>query len=390
MQKNTGVARVFLSLGANTGNKKARLQSALDRLNALAGNIKKTSSFYHSPAWGFDGYPFINAVAELETSLSPDQLLQTLALLEREAGRKRKGKGYQNRPLDIDILTYDDLIIDTPDLQIPHPLLHKRCFVLVPWNEIAPKFMVPGHKKTVEELLSLCTDTTPVTQMNEKPQPETLPFNFMVFEGNIGAGKTTLASLLADEYGAKLITERFEENPFLPKFYEDPKRYAFPLEMSFLADRYQQLIDELTPPDLFSPFTVSDYYVIKSLIFAGVTLDEDEYRLYRKIFNIMYRDIKKPDLYVYLYRTVEDLLKNIAKRGRDYEKNITAEYLQNIHEGYMKFIHSQRGLNVLILDITGVDFVKNPAYYQTIKDIIAHTPKNPEIRRIKIEPHDHA
>jgi len=376
---------VFLSLGSNLGQKKARLTEALETLGKRAGEISQVSSFYWSPAWGFNGFPFINLTARLETDKKPDELLQIIREIETEAGRKRSGNAYENRPLDIDILTYGNEVIRTETLKIPHPLLHKRRFVLEPWNEIAPDFVVPKHKKTVSELLSLCDDPTPVIRMNEQSDLTPIPFDFIVFEGNIGAGKTTLATMLADEYQAKLITERFEENPFLPKFYEDPKRYAFPLEMSFLADRYQQLIDELTPPDLFSPFTVSDYYVIKSLIFAGVTLDDDEYGLYRKIFNIMYRDIKKPDLYVYLYRTTDDLLKNIAKRGREYEKNITAEYLQQVHEGYMKFIRSQRELNVLILDITGVDFVKNPGYYQTIKDIIAHTPKTPETRRIKIE-----
>ena len=377
---------IFLSLGSNTGNKRNHLTSALNGLQQEAVRLHKVSSFYWSPAWGFDGFPFLNLVAELETELKPEALLGLIHRLERQAGRIRTGNGYENRPLDIDILTYGNAIIRTKELQVPHPLLHKRRFVLVPWNEIAPDFVVPRYEKTVAELLSLCGDTTPVIRMNEKSDLTPIPFDFIVLEGNIGAGKTTLARLFADEYQAKLITERFEENPFLPKFYEDPKRYAFPLEMSFLADRYQQLTDELLAPDLFSPFTIADYYVIKSLIFAGVTLDDDEYELYRKIFNFMYREMKKPDLYVYLYRTTDDLLKNIAKRGREYEKNITADYLKQVHEGYMKFIRSQRELNVLILDITGVDFVKNPRYYQTIKDIIAHTPKTPEVRRIKIEP----
>ncbi|NPA43551.1 MAG: 2-amino-4-hydroxy-6-hydroxymethyldihydropteridine diphosphokinase [Chlorobi bacterium] len=375
----------YLSLGANTGRKRENILHALKELDKRAGTVRAVSPAYRSPAWGFDGAPFVNVTAALDTPLEPEALLDVIHTLEKEAGRRRSGRGYDNRPLDIDILTYGDLVVQTERLRIPHPLLHKRRFVLRPWYDIAPDFRVPGFDKTVGELLSLCDDSTPVIRMSEQSELTPIPFDFIVFEGNIGAGKTTLATMLADEYGAKLITERFEENPFLPKFYEDPKRYAFPLEMSFLADRYQQLIDELTSPDLFSPFTVSDYYVIKSLIFAGVTLEDEEYELYRKIFNIMYRDIKKPDLYVYLYRTTDDLLKNIAKRGREYEKNITADYLKSVHEGYMKFIRSQRELNVLILDITGVDFVANPGYYRTIKDIIAHTPKTPETRRIKIE-----
>jgi len=382
------MAVVFLSLGSNIPPKKNYLESALERLSGEAGKVEAISPLYWSEAWGFEGAPFLNLVVKLHTDLPPEALLDLLLRIEAEAGRVRKGKGYQNRPLDIDILTYGGRVIRTPRLTVPHPLLHKRRFVLQPWNDIAPGFRVPGFDKTVSELLSLCPDPTPVVSMKDSSGLPPFPFDFIAIEGNIGAGKTTLATLLADEYGAKLITERFEENPFLPKFYEDPKRYAFPLEMSFLADRYQQLLDELVPPDLFSPFTVSDYYVIKSLIFAGVTLEDEEYRLYRKIFNFMYRELKKPDLYIYLYRPVDDLLRNIAKRGREYEKNITPEYLRQIHEGYMNFIRSTEGLNVLILDITGVDFVSNPGYYQTIKDIIAHTPKTPEVRRIKIEADD--
>ncbi len=378
---------VYLSLGSNMHRREDILEKALSEIEKKAGKIVRKSSFYLTGSWGFDGNDFINQTVELQTGLSPEALLSVLQSIERQAGRKRQpDKGYENRPLDIDILTYDELIVENSTLTLPHPLLHKRRFVLEPWAEINPQFVVPKYAKSVSELLSLCDDKTGVIRMNNAQDKKSFPFDFIVVEGNIGAGKTTLANMLAAEFQAKLITERFEENPFLPKFYEDPKRYAFPLEMSFLADRYQQLIDELAQPDMFSPFTVSDYFVIKSLIFAGVTLTDVEYDLYRKIFNFMYRELRKPDLYVYLYRTTDDLLKNIAKRGRDYEKNITAEYLQNVHEGYMKFIKSQKGLNVLFLDITGVDFVKFPGYYHTIKDIIRHTPKTPELRRIKIEP----
>jgi 2-amino-4-hydroxy-6-hydroxymethyldihydropteridine diphosphokinase len=378
--------KIFLSLGSNIGDKKSNIDKALDKIENEAGKILNRSSYYLSQSWGFDGHPFINAVVETETDKSPEDLLAIIQNIENQMGRVRNHGGYENRIIDIDILTYGNQIVEKKSLTVPHPLLHKRRFVLEPWNEIAPQYIVPEHGKSVSELLSLCEDTTFVIRMNKEQDKSPFPFDFIVIEGNIGAGKTTLAHMLATEFQAKLITERFEENPFLPKFYEDPKRYAFPLEMSFLADRYQQLIDELSEPDLFSSFVVSDYFVIKSLIFAGVTLKDEEYELYRKIFNFMYRELRKPDLYVYLHRTTEDLLKNIEKRGREYEKNITAEYLQNVHNGYMKFIKSQRDLNVLFLDVTGVDFVKNTGYYHTIKDIIRHTPKTPELRRIKIEP----
>ncbi len=377
---------VYLSLGSNMGDRQSYLKLAIEEISKSAGVIKKVSPVYQTKAWGFEGKDFLNMVLELETNYSPDKLLTFLKEIESKTGRKKRGQNYTDRYLDIDILAYENQIVEKKDLAIPHKFLHKRRFVLEPWNEIAPGFFVPGLDKTVSELLSLCEDKSPVIRMSEENLNNPFPFDFIVVEGNIGAGKTSLSKMISHEFNAQLIVERFEENPFLPKFYEDPKRYAFPLEMSFMADRYQQLNEELSERDLFSPFVISDYFVIKSLIFAGVTLEEEEYKLFRRIFNSMYKDLRKPDLYIYLYRTTDDLLKNIAKRGRDYEKNITSEYLKNIHEGYMKFIKSQSGLNVLFLDITGVDFIKDKGFYSAIKDIIKHTPKTPDFRRIKIEP----
>ena len=200
----------------------------------------------------------------------------------------------------------------------------------------------------------------------ERPIPITEKYNYIAIEGNIGAGKTSLANMMSDEFNAKIVLERFADNPFLPKFYNDNERYAFPLEMSFLADRYQQLSDDLAQFDLFKNFIVSDYYIFKSLIFAQVTLHSDEYKLYRKMFDLMYKEITKPDLYVYLYQNTERLLENIKKRGRDYEQNIEASYLQKIHDGYSNFIKTQPDLNILIVDVSDLDFVNNPNDYETI------------------------
>ena len=192
--------------------------------------------------------------------------------------------------------------------------------------------------------------------------------------GNIGAGKTTLANMIAEDFNAKIILERFADNPFLPKFYEDNERYAFPLEMSFLADRYQQLSDDLAQFDLFKNFIVSDYYIFKSLIFAQVTLQKEEYFLYRKMFDIMYKEISKPDLYIYLYQNTPRLIENIKTRGRDYEQKIAPEYLDKIHKGYTTFIKTEENLNTLIIDVSDKDFVNNPEdYNKVIKDILKGT-----------------
>ena len=185
-------------------------------------------------------------------------------------------------------------------------------------------------------------------------------------EGNIGAGKTTLSTMIAEDFNAKLILERFADNPFLPKFYKDQARYAFPLEMSFLADRYQQFMDDTSQFDLFKNFMVSDYDIFKSLIFAKVTLQPEEYNLYRKVFNFMYREVKKPEIYLYLYQNTERLLANIKKRGRDYEQNIDPEYLEKINRGYLDFIKSHQDQNSLIIDISELDFVHRPEDYEFI------------------------
>jgi len=208
--------------------------------------------------------------------------------------------------------------------------------------------------------------------------------NYLVIEGNIGAGKTTLAKMIAEEYNAKLILEQFADNPFLPKFYNDPDRYSFPLELSFLAERYQQLNRDLTSRDLFKPFNIADYYFMKSLIFAKATLKQDEYNLYRQIFNIIYQSIPKPDLYVYLHVDIKKLLENIFKRGRDYEKGISEEYLKNLQKGYFDFFRQQNDMSFLIIDTNNVDFVDNQDDYKKIKALIFQEKYDPGIHRIVI------
>lgn len=195
-------------------------------------------------------------------------------------------------------------------------------------------------------------------------------YNYIVIEGNIGAGKTSLASRIAADFNGRLITERFADNPFLPKFYNDPEKYSFPLELSFLAERYRQLREELTSPDLFKAFSVSDYYFMKSLIFASSTLGGDEYALYRQIFNIIYTSVPRPDLYVYLHSDTSRLLENISARGRDYEKSITGEYLKSIQDGYFSFFRQNPDMKYLILDINAIDFVSNQKDYKLVVEHI--------------------
>ena len=198
-------------------------------------------------------------------------------------------------------------------------------------------------------------------------------YDFIAIEGNIGAGKTSLATRIAHEHNAKLILEQFEENAFLPKFYASPDKYAFPLELTFLAERYQQLKEHLSSQDLFKSFTIADYFIHKSLIFAGRNLEGDELALYTRLFSIIEAVLPKPDLLVYLYLDLDHLKKNIQQRGRSYEQNIGLDYLEKIQKGYLDFLRQQQKMRILIVDTNHLDFVNCEEDYQKMAEILSGT-----------------
>lgn len=197
-----------------------------------------------------------------------------------------------------------------------------------------------------------------------------MKYKYLVIEGNIGAGKTSLASRLAEETDSRLVLETFSDNPFLAKFYEDPDRYAFQLELSFLSERYHQIKTELGHPDLFGQSVISDYFLAKSFIFSKHNLKDDEMKLFEKLFSIINLQAPLPDLYVYLHLPVEKLLENIKQRGRSYEKHIRYEYLKEVQEGYFGFLKSQQNLKILVLDTSNLDFVNNELDFQQLKKVI--------------------
>ena len=211
---------------------------------------------------------------------------------------------------------------------------------------------------------------------------DVMDLRYLVIEGNIGAGKTSLCNKIATEKHAKLILEQFADNPFLPKFYKNPDRYSFPLELSFLADRYNQLKKNLDTFDLFNELVVADYFFMKSLIFSSSTLQEDEYKLYRQLFDIIYSSLPKPDLYVYLHKSVDNLLKNIKLRGREYEQNISYEYLKSIENGYFNFFKQQSNIKILLIDTNNIDFVNNDDHYKRLVNTIFKPNNNDGINRI--------
>ena len=196
-----------------------------------------------------------------------------------------------------------------------------------------------------------------------------MQYKHIAVEGNIGSGKTTLATMLANDFGARLILEEFANNPFLPKFYNDPDKHAFPLELFFMAERYYQL-KNLKSQDLFQPNIVSDYFFVKSKLFAQNNLQKDEMQLFNKLFDIMVSSLSKPDLLVYLYADINRLQQNIKKRGRDFEQNISDEYLRNIQDKYLDYLKKQDDFPVLILDVTNIDFVTDSNIYKSMKDYL--------------------
>lgn len=200
-------------------------------------------------------------------------------------------------------------------------------------------------------------------------------YEYVVIEGNIGSGKTSLSKLLAERWGSRLMLEEFKDNPFLPKFYQDPKQHGFALELSFLAERYHQKRNELNRTDLFHPGLVCDYSFAKSLVFARINLDPDEFELYQNLFSIIHGRLPKPDLLVFLYCSPEKSKRQIKKRGREYEQEIDLDYLSSINQGYLDFFKQQQNSRIVTIDTENLDFVQSDQDRKNVFELIeSHHP----------------
>ena len=363
--------KIYIALGSNIGDRLLSLQQAVNRIDKEIGQVLKCSSVYEVPAVGFSGAIFLNACLVAESDKTAKAILKTLQAIENEMGRKQVADGlYQDRLIDLDLIMVDDEVLHSHELTVPHPRFQDRLFVLQPLCEIAPQKRIPNQNQTVSQLFNSCEDPTKISLYHEGLQRPAIhflrQFNRICVEGTIGCGKTSLAKRIAEDLQAKLFLERFAENPFLPKFYDDPNRYAFPLEMSFLADRFKQQHDLSEQLNLFGQGVVSDYDVHKSLIFTQFTLSSDEFALYRTIFYNMMPNVQKPDLYILLKQTTPRLLSNIKKRGRSYERTIDAEYLDKVRQGYQEFKRSHPDWNIIEIDLSELDFVTNDIDYHEV------------------------
>jgi 2-amino-4-hydroxy-6-hydroxymethyldihydropteridine diphosphokinase len=393
------MSSVFLSLGSNVGSSLEILEKSRVLIEERIGIIMDFSPIYRSEPWGFESPDwFYNQVIRCETSLSPNELLDVILNIEIELGRMRDAgvstgsttaQTYENRLIDIDILYFDNEIISNETVQIPHKHIQDRKFVLMSLCDIASDFVHPILNKTSLELLYNCTDKSIVEPCRDAQlciSTVSKKYSYIAIEGVIGVGKTSLATMLSETFDAKLVLERFADNPFLPKFYENQEKYAFPLELSFMAERFQQAQNDLISPDLFHDIVVSDYITEKSLIFAGKTLPEDVFSLYSKLFHIIFAQLPKPNLLVYLYAAPEKLKQNIIKRGRDYEQNIQLDYLADLQDGYLEHFKAVQNQRVLIIDVNNLDFVNNPEDYTKILNLLQEDyPEGVSIRNLHID-----
>jgi 2-amino-4-hydroxy-6-hydroxymethyldihydropteridine diphosphokinase len=376
--------RAFVGLGANIGDRLAQLAAALQALEREPHvEVLAVSPVYEGPAHTLDDEeqpPFLNAAAALRTTLAPAALLDAFHRVERVAGRERAGP-WEPRVIDLDLLVYGDRVVWDDDLAVPHPRLAERRFVLQPLADLAPELSVPDHNATVAELLARCPDPSELTALPESLSvpdrrsassaldvPDAL--RYIVVEGVIGAGKTSLARLLAERMGARLVLEEFEENPFLPDFYADPERWAFQTQLAFLASRFRQQKD-LGARDLFHHATVADYTFDKDRIFAHITLGGDELRLYETLYGLMEPATPQPDLVVYLQSSVDRLMHNIAQRGRSYERDMSREYIAELAGAYDRYFRAYAKGPLLIIDSTTIDFVQEPDDFERLLRQIA-------------------
>ena len=193
--------------------------------------------------------------------------------------------------------------------------------------------------------------------------------HFITVEGNIGAGKTTLTHLLSKHFNARIILEEFADNPFLGKFYANPEQYAFPVELFFMAERYKQLKDMVHTKELFQSITISDYLFTKCLLFAKVTLPNEEFRLYQKLFDIIHQQLVFPDILIYLHAPVKKLQENIKKRNREYEQKISDDYLFTIQETYTSYI-KEHNIKTIFIDASNANFLGNEKHFQIVLDAL--------------------
>ncbi len=351
---------VVLCLGSNLGFRVFQLEQAKTFIQQKVGTILKTSAYYETAPWGSSSqHHHINQCIQIETTHSATRLLKCLLDIEKQLGRERGEEKNTDRLLDIDILFFNDVVLQSPVLVMPHPRLHLRKFVLKPLLDIVPHLVHPVFKKTIRSLYASCEDELSVTPFVQKPL-------YVCVEGNIGSGKTTLAKALAQQLNAAFVPEQFEQNALLPLFYKDAKAFGFLAEYSFLIQRFQQLHTHfLKPPAI----TISDYSLYKCLLFAELNLSKTDYRFYKSHFKTILNQLPAPNCVIVLETTSTNLKQNIRQRGRAYEQGIKTNYLNSVAKLYKEKLPLVTNGSVVHLKIKNYEAA-------TLSDLLQQVQKN--------------
>lgn len=347
-------------MGGNLGDRMQNLNTAKALIAEGCGKISALSKIYETEAWGSNSQnKFLNQVIKIKTRSSAPELLAKLLNIEKKLGRIRTRNKNCDRIIDIDILFYNKEHIVSKSIEIPHPRLHLRKFVLKPLSDIDKDFIHPVLNKSIKELLEVCEDTLKVKPVNQ--------IHYICIEGNIGSGKTTLAKALATKLNSGFLPEEFEKNDLLPLFYSNPEVYAFPLEYSFMLNRFQHIINAFKPG---KNLMVSDYSIYKCLWFAKVNLGKKDYAFFKKHFQAIESQLPKPDLIIYLDTSTKNLKKNIKARGRVYEQKIPESYLEKVGEQYLKGLEKLDYVEKLIIPVKNYTSELNNELIKTIKNYI--------------------
>lgn len=360
--------KAYISLGSNIGNRFGNIQGAVVRIQKDIGILTDLSSLYETLSWGFDGPNFLNACIGIETELAPLQVLHNLLKIEQQLGRVRsQERGYKSRNIDLDLLFYEDQIIEFDGLTLPHPRIELRNFILFPICEFAPDFVHPQLGKSMVDLSKICPDKScPQKMPLKKWSPDLfIKDQILVFEGNIGVGKTSLAQKIAKDYSVPSLLESFTQNPFLEKFYDQPERFALPLENYFLADRFRQF-SAFFKGEIPKKIGVADHSLFKSLVFAKINLNPSDYKDFKKKYDQLVGEEFIFQKVIFLHQPLEKIKQNIKIRGRSYEQNIDSDYLKKIEVAYQNFIYSGLPFRYQTIDITDLDFVNDERAYQII------------------------
>ena len=361
---------IYLSIGSNLKNRFAFLKKSINLIEKKISKIYLISKIYESDSWGYKSNKYLNLCVCIKSKLEPRKILKAINLIEKSlGGNERNYKGndqYGDRTIDIDILFYGNKIINERSLKIPHPKIEKRRFVLKPLNDIAPNFKHPIIKTKVFNLLNNCSDNLPVIYYKKKIFKE--KFKFIAIEGNIGSGKTSLTNMLSEEINYKKLLEDFFKNKYLKKFYENKSKYALDLELSFSKQRFK--IFNKINLNYYQENFISDYSIYKSLIFSRINLDSKKLKSFELDFEKKNLSIIKPDLIIYLDQKIENLIMNIKKRNRDFEKSISKEYLYSIKKSYQNFLDNNSDINIIKIDNSELDFVNNKDDFKKILDTI--------------------